>query len=56
MAAITMAAIATVLNTTIEYLLGLTDDPRSIAELSAAGPTAEKHSPEAEPEEPLEAG
>ncbi len=35
-AAITLAAIAQVLDTTIEYLLGLTDDPRSIAELIAA--------------------
>lgn len=40
-AAITLAAIAQVLDTTIEYLLGLTDDPRSIAELiAAAGPAA----------------
>jgi transcriptional regulator with XRE-family HTH domain len=40
-AAITLAAIAQVLNTTIEYLLGLTDDPRSVAELiAAAGPAA----------------
>ena len=51
-AAITMAAIAPVLNTTIEYLLGLTDDPRSIAELiAAAGPAAGERVAEAGPAE-----
>jgi len=56
-AAITMAAIAQVLNTTIEYLLGLTEDPRSVAELiAAAGSAAEEHVAEAGPTEPSEAG
>jgi transcriptional regulator with XRE-family HTH domain len=56
-AAITMAAIARVLNTTIEYLLGLTDDPRSVAELiAAAGPVAEEQVAAAGPAEPSEAG
>jgi transcriptional regulator with XRE-family HTH domain len=51
-AAITMAAIAQVLNTIIEYLLGLTDNPRSVAELvAAAGPAAGEHVAEAGPEE-----
>lgn len=39
-AAITLAAIAQVLDTTIEYLLGLTDDPRSVAALIAAAGSA----------------
>ena len=56
-AAITLAAIARVLNTTIEYLLGLTDDPRSVTELiAAAGPVAEGHITEERLAEPSEAG
>jgi transcriptional regulator with XRE-family HTH domain len=56
-AAMVMAAIAQVLNTTIEYLLGLTNDPRSIAELiAAAGPAAEEQVAEAGPAEPSEVG
>ena len=39
-AAITLAAIAQVLDTTIEYLLSLTDDPRSVAALVAAAGSA----------------
>jgi transcriptional regulator with XRE-family HTH domain len=56
-AAITLAAIAQVLGTTIEYLIGLTDDPRSVAVLiAAAEPAAAEHSAEAGLAEPAEAG
>ncbi len=53
-AAITLAAIAQVLDTTVEYLLGLTDDPRSIAELiAAAEPAAGEPAGEAGQDEQL---
>ena len=41
-AAITLARVALVLDTSVEYLLGLTDDERSVRELLAAAEQAEQ--------------